>query len=214
MQKILEETKRRVIERLYRQNAVKVNLETGFTLKGGTKSPIYVDLGVLENDPAARGDIASAFFVLLATNHNFDAVVGVVSGGISWASSIANSRVLPLIRVHGQPKSYGLYNQIEGGLPMDAVRVLIMDDAITTGNNVLNVVKALREGEGGRSAQVIGICTVFDWDFPAVNQNFFDAGVKKISLTTCQEVLDYGFENNLLPLEAKPMIDAFRKQYC
>ena len=214
MQAIVEETKRRVIELLYEQHAVKINLEEGFTLKGGTKSPVFVDLGVLVRNPDTRGDIASAFFILLATNHDFDGVVGVVSGGISWASNIANSRVLPLICVHGQPKDYGLYNQIEGGLPMDGIRVLIMDDMITTGNNVLNVVSALRKGEDGKTAQVVGICTVFDWDFPAVNQKFYEAGVKKISLTTCQEVLDYGFENNLLPEDAKPAIEAFRSQYC
>lgn len=214
MQKILEETKRRVIEVLYRQNAVKINLETGFVLKGNTKSPVYVNLGVLENDPDARGDIASAFFLVLAQNHDFDGVVGVESGGVSWASNIANSRVLPLIRVSGQPKDYGLYNQIEGELPMNGIRVLVMDNAITTGENVLNVVEALRRGENGKSAQVMGVCTVFDWDFPSVNQKFYNAGVKKFSLTTCQEVLDYGFDNNLLPTEAKSAIDAFRKQYC
>jgi orotate phosphoribosyltransferase len=221
MEKIIQQTKERAIKLLYQQNAVRIDLERGFafdpekgfTDKGNIKSPVYFNLGVLENDPATRFDIASALHILLANNHDFEAIVGVVSGGISWASSIANSRMLPLIRVHGQPKEYGLCNHIDGELPKDGVRVLIIDDAVTTGQNALNVVNALRAVDNQKRAYVTELYAIFDWHFPFVDEQFYKAGVQKTSLTSFEEVLDYGFVNKLLPEEAKTAIEQFLTQW-
>ena len=209
----IKETKERVCELLYQQNAVKVNIENTFTLKGDIKSPLWFNLGVLETDFGTRSSIASALHILLTCKHDFDAVAGVVSGGVSWASNIANSRALPLIRVHSEPKNHGLFNQIEGEIPEDGARVLVVDDAVTTGKNALKVIEALRRGEDGRRAQVVALCTIFDWHFSAVDEKFYQAGVQKFSLVGFQEVLDYGYERNLLPENAKPSINAFCEQY-
>jgi orotate phosphoribosyltransferase len=209
----IRETKERVCELLYQQNAVKINPEKFFILKGDIKSPLWFNLGVLENDFGTRSSIASALHIILTHNHDFDAVVGVVSGGVSWASNIANSRALPLIRVHSEPKKFGLFNQIEGEIPSDDAKVLIVDDAITSGINALKVVDALRRGENGKRAQVLGLCTIFDWDFPAVNEKFISVGVKKFSLVKFQEIIDYGFAHGYLSEDVRPAIDQFCAQY-
>ena len=209
----IKETKNRVCELMYQQNAVRVNVVDSFTLKGDIKSPLWFNVGVLENDFGTRSSMASALHILLTHNHDFDAVAGVVSGGISWASNIANSRALPLIRVHSEPKKFGLFNQIEGELPEDGSKVLIVDDAITSGVNALKVVEALRKGENGKRAEVVALCTIFDWDFPAVNEKFISVGVKKYSLVKFQEVIDYGFEQGFLSEDVRPAIEAFCQQY-
>lgn len=209
----IKETKERVCELLYQQNAVKVNLVDGFTLKSGIKSPLWFNLGVLESDFGTRSSVASALHILLTRNHDFDVVAGVVSGGVSWASNIANSRALPLIRTYSEPKNFGLCNQIEGDLPNDGARVLLVDNSVTSGGNVLKVVDALRKGVDGKRAEIVGFCTIFDWDFPAVNEKFISVGVKKFSLVRFQEVIDYGFEHGYLTEDVRPAIEAFCQQY-
>lgn len=227
-EKFIQNTRESACELLYVTHAVKVDVKKGFKLKSGVMSPIWFSVGVLESDFAARSSTVSALQVMLTGNHEFDAVAGVVSGGVSWASCIANSRALPLLRVHSEKKEFGLHNQIEGKLPEDGTRVLVVDNVITSGSNALKVVEVLRKGEkttvdGEESvaeddkcikrAEVMGFLTIFDWDFPAVNEKFISLGVKKFSLVKFQEVLDYGFAHGYLSEDVRPAIDAFCKQY-
>jgi len=213
MEKFFLEAQKEIIKTLYSSNAIKINLDEGFQLKGGIVSPVYCSAGVLENTIDTRGRVVSALFCWVGMNYpKVEAIVGVASGGISWATSIANSKCLPLLRAHSHPKNHGLHNQIDGEIPFDGAKTLVIDDVITSGQSVLNVVKALREGTNGKKADVVAVCSIFDWDFSSVNKRFEEAGVKKYHVTSFNDVLTYGFEHGFLPKEARAKILRFREE--
>ena len=208
METFFEVAKREIIETLYAKNAIKWNLTDKFQLKSGVLSPMFCNAGVLENTLETRGTVASALVFWLGYNYkDVDAIVGVASGGISWATSLANSKGLPLYRAHAVPKNHGLYNQIDGEMP-EGMKVIVIDDVITSGKSVLNIVKALKE----KKAEVLAVCTIFDWNFKTANRRFKENNVKKHHITSFQEVLNYGRENNLLPRGAVKQIKQFRKE--
>ena len=217
----LKNAQMRVIKTLYDCNAVKIDLVNQFHLKGGYVSPVYCDTGVLESTLETRGMVSSSMLGLVHLDFkkkmnqlDVDAVVGVVSGGISWAASLANCDGLSLLRAHSQPKNHGLCNQIDGELPFDGAKVIIIDDIITSGQSVLNVVHALRAGKNGKRAKVLGVYSIFDWCFPSVDAKFAEAQVEKKHLIAFKELLDYGFENHKLPEEAEESIRQFYKEHC
>lgn len=195
----LEHAKKEVVKTLYDCNGIKISKEEEpFQLKGGVVSPMFCDASVLENTVETRGRVVSALLFWMNTVcGNVNAVVGVASGGISWATSLANSRCLPLIRAHAAPKDHGLCNQIDGQIPFDGANVVVIDDIITSGHSVLSVVEALREGKDGKKANVLAVFSIFDWDFPSVNQKFEEANVTKYHVTDFDTVLKYGFEHQL-----------------
>lgn len=195
----LENLKNDVVKILYDCDGIKISAEDApFQLKGGVVSPMFCDASVLEGPVETRGRVVSALLFWMNTMFsNVDAVVGVASGGISWATSLANCRCLDLLRAHAAPKDHGLCNQIDGRIRRDGANVVVIDDIITSGHSVLSVVDALREGKDGKRANVLAVFSIFDWDFPSVNKKFEEAGVTKHHITDFDTVLRYGFENNL-----------------
>lgn len=204
----LKLAKKAIIKNLFAQGAVHVDITKKFLLKGGVVSPVYCNVGVLECSMSMRSTISGALTIWTGQNcPDVDVVVGVVSGGISWASCIANNKALPLIRVHAYPKDHGLCKQIEGEMSLKGKKVLVVDDIITSGKSALEVVRVLRNN----GADIVGIISIFDWDFPKINRKFKDENVRKHHLFTFKELLDYGFEQQLLPTEAKEEIKQFAK---
>lgn len=204
-----------VAELLFEKNAVKVNLDNEFKLKGGVSSPVFCETPILQSDVEARSRICG-LLLFWANRHyqNIDAVVGVASGGIGWAASLAANKLLPLLCVHAVPKDHGLYNQIDGEIPFDGANILVIDDTVTSGRSVLSVIKALREGKNGKKANVLGVCSVFDWDFPVVNQKFEEMQVEKRHILTFGELLEYGAANKLLAPEIEERLRAFYNEHC
>lgn len=197
-----------ILQLFFQEKVIKVDLENGFTLKNGEKSPVFFDSEALES--AERRDWISSAFAMALSNETPDAFIGVVGGGVSWASSLAGSRLKPLLRARAQAKNYGLYNQIGGNLPFDGAKVVVIDDVITSGDNIIKVVNALRAGKDGKHAEVVGVYVIFDWDFPAVNEKFAQAGIKKTHLFSFRDVLDFGKMRGCFSEEE---IDALEKFY-
>lgn len=214
----LEDSRKRVIKALYDCNAVKVDLVNKFQLKGGFLSPVFVDASVLlKADP--RGFVSSALLILVHEDFkksrnrlDINAVVGVATGGMCWATILANCDLLDLLTGHAYAKDHGLQNQIDGELPYDGANVVVIDNVITSGKSVLNVVEALRAGKNGKKANVLKVYTIFDWCFPEVDAEFKKAGVEKKHLISVKELLEYGFEHGKLPKDAEAQIREFAKE--
>ena len=143
-----------------------------------------------------------------------DAVVGVASGGIGWAMTLANCKLLPVLYARRDAKDHGLLNQIEGELPKDGAKVVVLDDVITTGRSALSVCEALQRGKNGKKAEVLGVFTVFDWDFSVVNKQFEEAGIPKTRIIPLNTLIAYGINHGLLSDEDKRQIEEFYRQHC
>lgn len=204
-----------VVTSMYSNGAVNIDFEDQYLLSSGVKSPLYIEAGALVSDFGTRGQIAGALLFWInehcrKRNTKVDAIVGIAQGGIVWASSVANNKALPMLYAFAHRKDHGLFNQIAGELPFDGCKVIVLDDAITTGYSALEVVKALREGKNGKKAEVLGVYSIFDWDFPEVNTKFAELGVEKHHLVSVSSLLDYGVEHNMLDAD---IVSRLRQHY-
>jgi orotate phosphoribosyltransferase len=118
-----------------------------FTLSGGRLSPYYLDLRVIPSFP----DAFRACVDLLAKNarsvEGIDKIGGIPTGGLPWASVLAYSLAKPLVYTRKDIKLHGRERTVEGILT-PGERVLLVDDVITTGKNILTALQSIR-GEGG-----------------------------------------------------------------
>ncbi len=118
-----------------------------FTLSGGKLSPYYVDLRVLPSFPDA---FHAAIDLMVKAARHIDGVAkvgGIPTGGLPWASVIAYSLSKPLVYARKEAKRHGRERMVEGILaPGD--NVLLIDDVITTGKNILSAAQTIRN-EGG-----------------------------------------------------------------
>ena len=118
-----------------------------FTLSGGRLSPYYLDLRVIPSFP----DAFRACTDLLAKNarsvEGIDKIGGIPTGGLPWASVLAYSLAKPLVYTRKDIKLHGRERTVEGILT-PGERVLLVDDVITTGKNILTALQSIR-GEGG-----------------------------------------------------------------
>lgn len=204
-----------IAKMLFKLGAVKVNLSNYYRLGSGDFSPLYVDARQLLSDVDARGQVSSR--ILFWVNNCYpeiDAVVGVASGGIGWAMTLANCKLLPVLYARRDAKDHGLFNQIEGELPKDGAKVVVLDDVITTGRSALSVCEALQCGKNGKKAEVLGVFTVFDWDFSVVNKQFEEAGIPKTRIIPLNTLIAYGINHGLLSDEDKRQIEEFYRQHC
>ena len=92
--------------------------------------------------------------------------------------------------------------------------VLLIDDVITTGKSAISVVEALRNGKNGKKAEVLGVYSVFDWEFPEVNAEFKAKGIEKRNLVTIDSLFKYGVENGLLDVDVEKRLREFYQEQC
>ncbi|HYY91331.1 MAG TPA: orotate phosphoribosyltransferase [Candidatus Dormibacteraeota bacterium] len=118
-----------------------------FTLSGGKLSPYYLDLRIVPSFPDAFKTSIELLTKSAKSLESIDKIGGIPTGGLPWASVLAYSLSKPLVYVRKEIKHHGREKMVEGMLrPGD--RVLLVDDVITTGHNILSALQILR-AEGG-----------------------------------------------------------------
>jgi len=118
-----------------------------FTLSGGKLSPYYLDLRIVPSFPDAFRTSIELLVKATKTIPIIDKIGGIPTGGLPWASVLAYSVSKPLVYVRKEVKHHGREKMVEGMLaPGD--KILLVDDVITTGHNVLGALQTLR-AEGG-----------------------------------------------------------------
>lgn len=118
-----------------------------FTLSGGRISPYYLDLRVVPSFPDAFHTCLELLTRSGKSIEGVDKIGGIPTGGLPWASVLAYVLAKPLVYTRKDIKLHGRERTVEGILtPGD--RVLLIDDVITTGKNILTALQAIR-GEGG-----------------------------------------------------------------
>jgi len=118
-----------------------------FTLASGKKSSYYIDLRLVASFPHIFRKMTKNLQKLVSKKiglDNFDSLVSVPTGGLVIGSALAIETVKPLIYVRDKPKDYGTTKSIEGKI-FSGMKVVLIDDVITTGNSVINAIKQLKD---------------------------------------------------------------------
>lgn len=150
-----------------------------FTWASGIKSPVYCDNRLTLTDVAVRTDVENGLAELIRTHYpDAEVLMGTSTAGIAHAAITGHILGLPMGYVRGSAKDHGRKNQIEGRL-QPGQKVVVVEDLISTGGSVLDVVNVLR----AFGADVLGVVSIFTYGMKKGLTRLAEANVKNISLT-------------------------------
>ena len=179
-----------VTEKLLEINTIKIQPNNPFTWASGWKSPIYCDNRKILSYPETRTFIRDQFVeVIRAKYPEAEVIAGVATGAIAIGVLVAEQLGLPFIYVRSKPKGHGLENLIEGDLkPFQ--KVVIIEDLVSTGISSLKAAEAVNNFGG----DVVGMVSIFTYNFPHAKENFRKAGIELTSLSRYQILIDLSLE--------------------
>jgi orotate phosphoribosyltransferase len=156
------------------------------TFRSGLRAPMYIDCRRLIFEPAAwRVVIGALADRLRETVPDVEAVAGVEAAGIPHSSALAYAMGLPSVFVRKAAKGHGLGRRVEGGDPT-GLRVMLVEDLVTTGGSSLSAVAALRAA----GAVVRDCLAIATYGFAGLGEAFAEAGVRLEVLSTAGAVID------------------------
>jgi len=183
-----------VAEKLLQINAVKLNPQNPFTWASGWKSPIYCDNRKILSYPHVRDFIKSEMTnAVFSEFPDAQVIAGVATAGIPHGALIADLLSLPFIYVRSKPKEHGMGNQIEGVLEAGQ-KVVVIEDLISTGKSSMEAVIAIQAAGG----EVIGLTSVFTYGFQLAEKVFSDAGIKTLSLSNYNSLIEVAVLKNII----------------
>ena len=164
---------------LLKIKAVFFRPEEPFIWASGIKSPVYCDNRLTLSDPAVRTDVEEGLAQLIRENYpDAEALMGTSTAGIAHAAITAHLMGLPMGYVRSGSKDHGRRNRIEGRLD-PGTKVVVVEDLISTGGSVIEVVDVLRAA----GAEVLGIVSIFTYGMQKGLDRLAAAQVKNVSLT-------------------------------
>jgi orotate phosphoribosyltransferase len=182
----MKSPERLVAEKLLAIKAVKLQPNNPFTWASGWKSPIYCDNRKTLSFPDVRSLIKIELSrTIIEQFGEADVVAGVATGAIAQGALVAEALGMPFVYVRSAPKDHGLANLIEGDLH-PGQRVVVVEDLISTGGSSLKAVEAIRN----HGCEVVGMVAIFTYQFPVAQQQFEAAGVRLITLSNYNAVLE------------------------
>ena len=177
-----------------------------FTWASGIKSPVYCDNRLTLSAPATRDQIEAGLAALVREHFpQCEALMGTSTAGIAHAAITATILNLPMGYLRGEAKSHGRTNRIEGRLD-PGTKVVVVEDLISTGGSVIDVVNALREA----GAEVLGIVSIFTYGIRKGLDRLAAANVVNYSLSNLDVLVDVAVEEKYITPEQKEQILAFR----
>ena len=200
------ETKKLIASDLLKIKAVFLRPEEPFTWASGIKSPIYCDNRLTLTAPEVRTDVESALAALIREKYpDTEVLMGTSTAGIAHAAITAHLLNLPMGYVRSGAKDHGRQNQIEGKLEKGQ-KVVVVEDLISTGGSVIEVVNVLREA----GAEVLGIVSIFTYGMKKGLERLAEAEVENTSLTDFDCVIRVAAEQNYIKNEDVERLTAFR----
>ena len=185
---------------LLKIKAVFLRPEEPFIWASGIKSPVYCDNRLTLSDVQVRGDVENGLAKLVRENFpEAQALMGTSTAGIAHAAITAHIMGLPMGYVRGGK------NRIEGRLEKGE-KVVVVEDLISTGGSVIEVVNALRE-EG---AEVLGIVCIFTYGMKRGLERLAEAGVQAVSLTDFDTVARVAAQEGYISKDDVERLMAFR----
>ena len=202
----MESTARRIAEDLLSIRAVFFRPDEPFTWASGIKSPVYCDNRLILTAPDVRTEVETALMQTIRREYpDAEVLMGTSTAGIAHAAITAQMMGLPMGYVRSSSKDHGRQNQIEGRLEKGQ-KVVVVEDLISTGGSVLEVVNVLREA----GAEVLGIVSIFTYGMKKGLERLAAANVKNISLTNFDVIAQVAAEQKYIKPEDVARLLQFR----
>lgn len=177
-----------------------------FTWASGIKSPVYCDNRLTLTDVEVRNDVENALATVIKENYKgVEVLMGTSTAGIAHAAITAHIMGLPMGYVRSGAKDHGRQNQIEGKLEKGQ-KVVVVEDLISTGGSVIEVVNVLRDA----GAEVLGVVSIFTYGMKKGLDRLNENNVKNISLTNFDVIAKTAAEEGYIEKEDVDRLIAFR----
>ena len=202
----MEAMEKVIAKDLLKIQAVFFRPDEPFTWASGIKSPVYTDNRLTLTAPEVRLDVEQGLARLIKENYpEAEVLMGTSTAGIAHAAITAHLLNMPMGYVRSGAKDHGRQNQIEGRLE-PGQKVVVVEDLISTGGSVLEVVDVLREA----GAEVLGVVSIFTYGMQKGLERLAAAQVKNISLTNFDVVAQTAAQEGYIRPEDVERLLAFR----
>jgi len=186
--------------------AVFLRPEQPFTWASGIKSPIYCDNRLTLTAPEVRTHVEKGLMETIKEHYpEVEVLMGTSTAGIAHAAITGHMMNLPMGYVRSGAKDHGRGNQIEGKLEKGQ-KVVVVEDLISTGGSVIEVVEALREA----GAEVLGIASIFTYGMKKGIDRLAAANVKNVSLSNLDTLVEVAAEEGYIQPEDCERLIKFR----
>ena len=197
---------KKIAKDLLKIKAVFFRPDEPFTWASGIKSPVYCDNRLTLTAPGVRLDVEQGLAQLIKENYpEAEVLMGTSTAGIAHAAITAHLLNMPMGYVRSGAKDHGRQNQIEGRLE-PGQKVVVVEDLISTGGSVLEVVDVLRQA----GADVLGVVSIFTYGMKKGLERLAAAKVKNVSLTNFDVVPAAAAEEGYIKPEDVQRLIAFR----
>jgi len=177
-----------------------------FIWASGIKSPVYCDNRLTLTAPNVRNDVENGLAEVIKANYpGVEVLMGTSTAGIAHAAITGHIMGLPMGYVRSGAKDHGRQNQIEGKLEKGQ-KVVVVEDLISTGGSVIDVVNVLREA----GAEVLGVVSIFTYGMKKGIERLAAADVKNISLTNFDVIAAVAADEGYIRSEDVERLIAFR----
>jgi orotate phosphoribosyltransferase len=198
--------KKLIAKDLLKIRAVFFRPDEPFTWASGIKSPVYCDNRLTLSDVSVRADVEGGLKKVVEEYYpEAEALFGTSTAGIAHAAITAHLMGLPMGYVRSGAKDHGRKNKIEGKL-VPGQKVVVIEDLISTGGSVIEVVEILREA----GAEVLGIASIFTYGMKKGLERLKEAGVKNESLTDFDTIAEVAAEEGYIAPNDIARLIAFR----
>ena len=202
----MENLEQKIAKDLLSIEAIFLKPDDPFTWASGIKSPIYCDNRLTLTAPMVRNDVEEGLANLIQENFaGAEVLMGTSTAGIAHAAITADILGLPMGYVRGSSKDHGRKNQIEGRIEKGQ-KVVVIEDLISTGGSVIDVVNVLREA----GAEVLGIASIFTYNMQKSKERLAEANVKNISLSNFDTLVEVAAEEGYIKQDDIQRLIKFR----
>ena len=187
--------------------AVSLQPNDPFTWASGIKSPIYCDNRLVLSFPEKRSVVVQGFVELIQKEYSeAEVIVGTATAGIPWGAMVADKMEKPFGYVRSSNKTHGKGNKIEGKIEKGA-KVVVVEDLISTGGSVKDVILSLREA----GAEVLGVVAIFTYLLPASSELFDSIACSFKTLSNYDVLIDVALENAYIKENDLEKLKAWKK---
>ncbi|MBQ4595817.1 MAG: orotate phosphoribosyltransferase [Bacillota bacterium] len=198
--------KKEIAKGLLDIEAVFLRPDDPFTWASGIKSPIYCDNRLILTAPEMRTKVENAIADTVKEHYpDAEVLMGTSTAGIAHAAIAGHILDIPMGYVRSGAKDHGRNNRIEGRLEKGQ-KVVVIEDLISTGGSVIEVVEALREA----GADVLGVVSIFTYGMKKGLERLAAADVKNVSLSDFDAVAEVAAETGYIKQEDIARLMAFR----